>query len=359
MRKILLILHRYLGLLLGLLFTLQGLTGSLLVFDHAIDEALHPEFLLSTPTSAPVPLAQVVEAARAAAPAGAKLRRIDLPRHAQAVHTVRLTGAEGERLEVTVDPYTGEATSLREWGAQGMSWVYRLHYALLGGDTGHTLVGISGIVLLLMSLGGLYLWWPRQGRWRAVLKLRLGKGALPLHYDLHRLAGALITPVLVVVSFSGIYIVFSSAFHRTADALFEPTLRPPAVIQAPAAWPLDADAAVARARALFPEAVPKRLFLPQDDELYRVTLRQPGEPRRSGGLTDVWISQQGQVEKLRDYAGGNPAERFLAWLFPLHNGEALGLPGRIVVAAAGLAPALLFITGLSLWAIKRRRRGGR
>lgn len=355
MRKALASIHRYVGLILGLLFALLGLTGSVLVFDHAIDARLNPEWLLSQPTELRLPLSQVLAAAQAAAPAGARAARIDLPQRVDGVHTVRFNGIGGELLEITVDPYTGKVTSAREWGAQGMSWIYRLHYTLLGGNAGKTVVGLSGIALLLISLVGLYLWWPRQGRWRSVLKLRLHRGALPLNNDLHRWIGVLAAPLLVVVSFSGIYIVFAGSFQAVSDRLFPPmaqsipTLAPSAIEQ------LDLDAVVALAERIYPRGEPKRVFLPKGNEAYRVTLRQPGEPR-SGGLSDVWLSQDGHITQVRDYASSNHGQRFLAWMFPLHNGEAFGLAGRLTVAAVGVVPAALFITGFLLWLLKRRQR---
>lgn len=44
MRPLLVLLHRYLGLATALFLALAGLTGSLLAFQHEIDEWLNPTF---------------------------------------------------------------------------------------------------------------------------------------------------------------------------------------------------------------------------------------------------------------------------------------------------------------------------
>jgi uncharacterized iron-regulated membrane protein len=44
----------------------------------------------------------------------------------------------------------------------------------------------------------------------------------------------------------------------------------------------------------------------------------------------------------------------LAWLHPLHNGEAFGLAGRVLACVAGLLPLLLMVTGVQRWADRRR-----
>ncbi|MDZ4368099.1 MAG: PepSY-associated TM helix domain-containing protein [Afipia sp.] len=47
---------------------------------------------------------------------------------------------------------------------------------------------------------------------------------------------------------------------------------------------------------------------------------------------------------------------FLQTQFPLHSGRILGLPGRILISAMGVIVAMLSITGIVIWARKRRAR---
>ncbi|MGH7201474.1 MAG: PepSY domain-containing protein, partial [Planctomycetaceae bacterium] len=42
--------------------------------------------------------------------------------------------------------------------------------------------------------------------------------------------------------------------------------------------------------------------------------------------------------------------------FPLHNGEAFGLAGRWIVFFSGLTPAVLYVTGVTIWWRRRRSR---
>jgi uncharacterized iron-regulated membrane protein len=39
-------------------------------------------------------------------------------------------------------------------------------------------------------------------------------------------------------------------------------------------------------------------------------------------------------------------DRFILSQFPLHNDEAFGLPGRLVILVSGLSVPLLYVTGL-------------
>jgi uncharacterized iron-regulated membrane protein len=46
----------------------------------------------------------------------------------------------------------------------------------------------------------------------------------------------------------------------------------------------------------------------------------------------------------------------MQWLFPFHSGQIIGLPGRILISMTGLAVAVLSVTGVMIWAKKRRGR---
>jgi uncharacterized iron-regulated membrane protein len=77
-------LHRWLGLISGLLLCIAGLTGSILVFWHEIDRfVLTQRFGEVVPGGTQVSLSKIVEVAKAASPGkGFKLDSIELPQAA-------------------------------------------------------------------------------------------------------------------------------------------------------------------------------------------------------------------------------------------------------------------------------------
>lgn len=50
------------------------------------------------------------------------------------------------------------------------------------------------------------------------------------------------------------------------------------------------------------------------------------------------------------------AANFLQAHFPLHSGRIVGMTGRVIMSAMGLIVALLSVTGVVIWARKRRAR---
>lgn len=56
---------------------------------------------------------------------------------------------------------------------------------------------------------------------------------------------------------------------------------------------------------------------------------------------------------------GTAGDIFLQLQFPLHSGEIAGLAGRIVICVTGILVAALSVTGVLVWARKRRARAAK
>lgn len=361
LRKSWVTIHRWLGLTVGLLFVLLGLTGSLLVFDHAIDEWLNPDLLLTTGSGQPAPLTEVVAAAEQALP-GAPVEAHSLvsPRVADGVWTAWIpTGSEDapQWTLVYIDPYTAHVTGHRVWGEDLMSWIYKLHYTLHGGDAGASVVGIAGLVLMLSVATGIYLWWPLwKNSWRAAFAVRR---RARFHYDLHKTFGIVSGLFLLVIAFTGVYMEFPE-YVKPLATVFSAETEPPGDLKStPGSAPmLTPEEAIAIGLRHFPEATFDHFHPPPgSDGVYEIGLRQPGEINRSFGRTQLWIDPHGgDLLAVRNPDEFTLADTFVAWQFPLHNGEAFGMIGRWIVFLVGFAPAVLYVTGFLMWRRRRRSR---
>lgn len=367
LRKLWLAVHRWIGLTVGLLFVLLGLTGSLLVFDHAIDEWLNPSLLLTGGTGEPLPISEVTRQAETAYRARhpgqhSTASAVSSPRVENGVWTAWFRSGTEETpawTMVYVDPYSGAVTGERVWGENLMGIVYRLHYTLLGGEFGAIIVGVGGIVLMISITSGVWLWWPLwKNSWRAAFAIRRGRR---FNYDLHKTLGIFAAPLLFVIAFTGVYMIFPNLINPVIDLVSERTKHTECIASthADAATLIAPETALAIALEHFPEAQFDHFHPPQAEEgTYEIGLRQPGEPQTSFGATQVIVDQYtGKVLAVRDSKMFSAGDYFAAWQFPLHNGEAFGLAGRWIVFASGCAPAVLYATGFVLW--RRRSRAER
>jgi uncharacterized iron-regulated membrane protein len=356
-RRIWFAIHKWLGLSAGLLFVLIGLTGSILVFDHAIDEWLNPDLLLTSETGE----RQSVQAVVAAAEQGfrgpeQRAASLSRPRVTNGVWTVWFssgTTAEPTFTAVYVDPYTLRVTGQRVWGQDLMSQIYRLHYCLLAGKIGATVVGLFGLALMVSVLSGAYLWWPLLcNSLRAAFAIRRGRR---LAFDLHKVVGVSSALFLLLLAFTGVYMEFPQLFRGVAGMLMLSSSKSDHTelksTGSHSRRSITADEAIEIAQAQFPHARWDHLHPPKDsDGVFEVALRQPNEVQRSYGRTQVHIDRYtGNILKVVDPNHGSAADAFFAAQFPLHSGEALGMFGRWLVFVTGLTPAVLYVTGLVVW----------
>lgn len=355
--------HLYLGLIAGLGFAVLGVTGSVLVVDHALDARLNPHVVDTARPGPWQPLDRLIAAAERAAPEGVgRPHRLVMPEGEHwpvSIEYFHPSPYAFEATKILVDPVTAKVIAVRAWGDSLASFVYRLHYAFALGYAGEWLVGITGL-LLIVSLGtGVYLWWPRHGSLRRALRLDLGTGAIGPWLALHKLGG--MYPLLVVAIVAGTGLGLS--WHRTAHHVVETVLPTRDTPELPTVTPVDGaerhsiDALVERARVRFPRAELKRVHFPQaPEESLRVMLRQPGEVARTYGETLVWVDPwRGDVLTSREPVGRPLGDAVMGWLFPLHSGQAYGVAGRAVVFIGGLVPVLLYMTGAVVWWRRRRR----
>ncbi|HEX4872806.1 MAG TPA: PepSY-associated TM helix domain-containing protein [Nevskiaceae bacterium] len=359
MRGLLRRLHRWLGLIGGGFLALIGLSGSVLVYEAELDAWLAPAFHTPladvAPGQAPA-LQTVLEAARRRWP-GMESALLGLP--ADPRQPLRLYFSEGgASREAALHPQSG--AWLAERGDDHLlAWISALHVQLLAGRPGFLLVGVLGFGLLLAALSGLWLSWPRKGNWRVVLTWKRGAHGVRRQFDQHRTAGLYPWAVLMVLGFSGAYLVFPQPFQALLRPLAPVAAFPSGLSSAPAAGrpPLSLEAAVALAHRHYPQA--RITFINPafaETDFIRIRLRQPGEWLHRG-QTRLWLDRySGAVLARTDPRAANRAERFLAAQLPLHLGEVLGEPGRLLWALAGLAPAWLLVSGLRIWWHSARRR---
>lgn len=361
-------LHRALGLGLGAAFVLLGLSGSLVVFYVEIDRVIEPALRLPGPEPVVTSWQAVLGALQQAHPQRDRGWRIELPPEGRGIVTARYLapaetrGAFFAPLLVSVDPATGRVLASRFWGDFAATWLFDLHYTLLLGEGGRVAVGALGLLMTLSLVAGLLLWWPRRGHWRDALRLKLAGSAPRRHYDLHKLAGLVGVPLLGVLALTGVALAWPQWVEPAVLAASPSLAMPqPQAQRLPGVPLLSLDDVLARARGHFPEGVPRWVDTPAaDGAMFRVRLALPGAPSQRFPRSYLWLhAQTGEVLSTRDARGQSPGDAALAWLHPLHNGEAFGLAGRVIACMAGLLPMLLAVTGWQRWRDRRRARQAR
>lgn len=358
-RRLWLRLHRDLGLTLGAVFVLLGITGSLLVFYPRLDLWLNPQLQIAPQAVAEHSYQQMLNAVRQAYPQCGGGWQLELPLHtedraytARCRRTAAAGGGAFAPQMVTVNPYTLAVLGNRLWGQTAMSWIYDLHLTLLGGPRGTTVLGGIGVLLCASLMSGLYLWWPRRLAFAKALHFKRRAAPARRVYDLHKLAGVYGLLFTLMLTVTGVLLAVPQWFKPAINAV-SPLAAMPLLHSAPAAGRamLDADTIVRRARSAFPDAQLRWLDTPEDAQgVYSLRFWQQGEPSRRFPKTVVWLdAYSGALLAQRDARQRSAGDALLAWLHPLHNGEALGLAGRWMILFSGGLPLLMYVTGFLRW----------
>jgi uncharacterized iron-regulated membrane protein len=280
--------------------------------------------------------------------------------------------------QVAVNPVTGQVQGRRQWGAlslsrqQVMPFLYKLHYSLhlpeaSGVQLGIWLMGLVALVWVLDTLIALWISFPNRKAWRKSFQFRLDKGGYRLNFDLHRSGGVWTWLLLFPLAVSAVSMNLNREVMRPLVSVFSPLAENPFASRVPRTEL--ATPALSREKALSLAAAeasrlglqhgPGGVFYSTEFDVYGVGFYAPGNDHGDGGLGNPWLYFDGQTGAPAgaELPGrGSAGDLFMQLQFPLHSGRILGVPGRVLITALGLVIAMLSVTGVVIWAKKRRVR---
>lgn len=267
-------------------------------------------------------------------------------------------GGRPRTLNAWIDPPTAKVLDTAEVAREPTMILHRVHGSLMIPEVGRKVVGWLGWAMFTSCATGLWLWWPRHG---GFLKgLRWNRGASTL-FNLHHMVGIWVCIPLAVLSLTGVYI----SFPQTSRALFGLPQPPPRNAPGRFAPPLPQtqltlQQAVATAQATQPDAAVAEVNVPTrgKEPRWRVGLQVVGQERPR--IVQV-VDATGQVTAGRGdrEASRGPRARtdeISPLMRRIHDGNEMGIVWQAVIFVAGLAPALLGITGIVMWLRRRARR---
>ena len=347
--------HRYVALGLGLVIALLGLTGASLVFRDELTAWFTPAVKIAWVTPAPGQYERILAAARKAEREAKSIEIVPSPRADRAPEVVIL-GAHGER-HLFVHPRDGAvlADSDREW--LPFAVLFQLHMRLMSGDFGEYVVAAAGTALAFLAVTGLILWWPRALKY--AFRIRWSGNRLAVSFDLHRCAGAAFALFLLVNAVTGLSMVFPNASSGLVNLLSRASAAAPPPVSGSATAMKSLDEIVAAADQAFPGSYVTRVVVPGDKGPVVVRMRKPQE-NATKGMNRIYVDPaSGEVLLANTLDRLPPGNAMFEWLYPLHTGQLLGTPYKVVLILAGLVPTLSLITGFIVWRSRAKKTGDR
>ena len=390
-RQMFVVAHRWVGLVLAGFLLLAGVTGALLVWNDALDEAISPALFRVTPPSAdavpmdPVDLVERMQARYPQAQVRYAPLRVEAGRTLVVYLAANTEAAQQNAVDlpndqIFVDPYRGVVVGERKWGDIGQGWknlmpfIYRLHFSLALDTIGSYVFGVIALLWTLDCFVGAYLTFPAalkkkradskpwRRRWWPSWKVRWDGGAYKVTFDLHRAGGLWVWAMLFVLAWSSVAFNLSEVYDpvmKTVLAHQPEGVTPPSGSAAQPAPVMDWRHAREMGRHLMAEQaslqVPPVVVINEEAlgydpsaRTYRYVVRSDRDIRDHRGATSLTFDA-GRLAHLWLPTGAAAGDTVRTWLTSLHMAAVWGLPFDVFVTVMGLLVAMLSVTGVVIW----------
>lgn len=182
----------------------QSVTGVLYLWHRELATLAHPELVSVTPANRSVSYEAQLASVLAHQPRE-RLEAIEISEDASRSTAFFFRDDNGLPYPAFVDPNTGEYLG----AVESTSWIRGLSRGLHGGwpinPLGSYLLELGASWAIVMTLTGLYLWWPRSARgFAGVLYPRLRSGSRTRWRDLHATVGVYFSLVLLAFLLSAL-----------------------------------------------------------------------------------------------------------------------------------------------------------
>jgi uncharacterized iron-regulated membrane protein len=352
--------HFWAGLVCAPLLVVTALTGAVYVFKDEIESAGRTPLAYVAPAGERKPFDELLTAARAAHP-GESPAYATLYADADRAAVIQLQRKDGPRTVtrlVFVNPYTAQVLGEEPLPGRDNFFdvVIRLHTHLYVGRPGHILVEIVTSWTVVLTVTGIYLWWPRKftevlGVWLP----RLRSPAYTVLRDLHSIPGIVLSVVIILLAVTGLF--FSSIWGTGYSAVvgkagaypFELTEAPMRPAVNGLAVPIDS--AVAEAKARWPDATLMLELSQKPTAPHAVTARHP-----TGDMVFGFVAvDRATGEIVADRSARDvpfPAQVRL-WVYPIHVGSIFGTPTKVLAVIGCLVLIFAAVSGVAMWLVRR------
>ena len=386
-------IHLYLSLTAGVIIFCSCLTGTMLVFEKEIQQALNPQRYFVKPQDKRLPVSALTAGVLKQVPKS-KLATVTVyedpertvevalvvpekknkkaasaskaEKHAS-VHAkkdAKPKDAERPNLTVFVNPYTGQIVDQFNRRQTFLFSVEMFHRYLLGGKNslGDWVISLSTLFFLVILITGVILWWPKT---KAIMKQRLkikwdGSGKRLTH-DLHIVTGFYTSIFLIIISASGLVMTFKWAnntlfFLTNSKVVAKEDIKTPLSIYQPGITAISPDAAVGALGDKITDAENYTIRYPKDTAaVYTFNVLKKGSVELA---TDTYYIDQysGKIAGSVLYADKSLGQRIRGVIKPIHTGSIYGWPTQVLAFLVTLVSLIFPVTGVMMWLNRTRKK---
>lgn len=363
-KKVFAWLHLWLGLAVGLIFSVVALTGAILVFEEELDPICYPSLYYLKQTNNDYQSSLSIDSLYSLATQyakGAKINSLivrDKSRHQAAV----LFQTHGERLTrhlLSVNPYTGQLQQDIKGSQHLFTFSEELHRQLLMGKTGKAITGICCLSYLVILITGLVLWWPKHKKnLRQRLKIKWDAKFKRLNWDLHAVAGFYSLPFVFLITFTGLTWSYKW-FNEGIFFLFDGKGPQKEFVQGNEQLQSQGNILqdiYRQTQSLLPYASNFTLYFPVEKTAALRVSKEQSHASIPNVVDQLFFDRNtGALIKKELYNTRSKGMKVRRLIFPIHTGSLYGFPTKLLAFFCSLIGASLPITGFIIW-LKRKKK---
>jgi len=361
-KKIFFQLHKYLGLVTGIVVFVVAITGCCWAFKEEIEILLDDSVQISLQDQPILTPTQAKTFAKEVFP-NQSIHGVLFEHGAQPVEVIFYDAEPEFYQSVFLNPYSGEVIEVKDHMSGFFAFILKGHIRMwLPKEIGEQLVSASVLIFLLIIISGIVVWFPKKRKnlgqrlkfkWKKTTKWKRK------NYDLHAITGFYICSLAFVLAFTGSvisynwlkYVVYKSIGGEKEASFIIPdnNSEPPKLVT----QEKPIDRLIVKLMKESPNAVSYELHYPHDeDESIYVELAN------SEGLyynNDYRFFDQNTLEEIETpgiygkYKDAKLSDKVLRMNYDIHIGAIGGIAGKILAFIISLLTASLPVTGFLMW----------
>ncbi len=364
-KKIVGLVHLWLGLSSGVIVLFLGITGCMLAFEHEI-RSITESYAKVKPQDKPYLPPSVLKATAEKHLDGHTANGIEYPGKGKAA--VASYYDESNYKLIYLNPYNGEILKVKNMNRDFFRILVNGHFYLwLPPNIGQPIVASATLIFLVMLITGLILWWPKNKAARKQrFSVKWNAKWRRVNYDLHNVLGFYMTWVAIFIAITGLV----WGFQWFAKSVYWVSSGGKSMVEHkhPVSDTTKIKEGINVADYIWAEHKP---HVANDESLgiyFPATNTDPvevGVNHRPGTYynTDYYHYDQYTAKELPatgSYAGtfkdAAVADKIVRMNYDIHVGAVLGLPGKIMAFCASLIAASLPVTGFYIWWGRRKKK---
>lgn len=370
-------LHKWLGIITGIVVCILSLTGCIYTFQDEIKLWAYPEkyyIAHADNATAPLPLSTLLSNAQSSLENNQKITRVDLYPAKDRTWIFRAIKTDEEAFghwnyfryykRVFINPYTGEVQQVENTKTEFFQLVLQLHLnLLLGKKYGHALVSWSTALFIIILLSGIVLWWPKKWKgknFRRSFWVDTKVKWKRLNHDLHNVIGFYSLFIALAFAITGLAFAFPGFKKTYIDTfnLFQKeatSTKLPVPTPIPLAYEKFQDNALHYSLKNYPQAEMLSIRLKKETEP-EIDIQIRRYEKRSGVFDWLYFDKKrAALKQIKSGENLRLGDKLGTLNYDIHTGSIGGLTTKIIAFTISLFCASLPITGYIIWLNKSKK----